>query len=69
MDEEMDDYIKMELSPEPQAGRRCSFNPTEARAKDSGELTLLSSLGKAGSFKSLEGAALPAVENIYERIQ
>ena len=65
----MDDYIKMELSPEPQAGRPRSFDPNETREKESGELTLLSSLGKTGSFKSLEGAALPAVENIYERIQ
>ena len=75
-DPEMDDYIKMELSLEPQpesGGTHTTSSKQEACLKvESDELGLPLSLGKAGSFRSLDGETLTAglaVENIYERIQ
>ena len=72
-DQEMDEYIKMELSPEPEPipqlssslARQISFKDKQHTNREG-----VSSLGKEDPFSALDATSpLHTVENIYEHIQ
>lgn len=64
-----DDYIKMELSPDPEPIPELPFSLKSCKDMQQVDGITFSSLRKEDPFSALDSTPVHSVENIYERIQ